>query len=332
MRKGRFDVLYASKLQRALRSAVQHADLVHTSNLFGNDTALYFAHDLATKLRKKTLFVVAEDFCDMLGWEWVRTAPSALQRWRRKRTLRSLDRAVRKRIANASLVFLHTPAAVSRYRLDASNAYAIRQPVHEREDVIAAEALKERCAALEGGEVLRIATASRMQPLKGLDMLVRAIALLRDRGVRVELMMYGGGPQQPELEQLAQRLQISDRVHFGGALAPGQELRSTLARHHLFSMPHLTTDFGRGFFDAISAGLPVLAFRSAASEDTVRDGMDGLLVPNADVESLASAIEHAHLQRTTLIEMSKGARERALRNTRCEWNRLRAMWIADLFR
>ena len=83
--------------RRALRKAVESADVVHTSNLFFPHTAFYYAHDLAAKLGKKMLFVVAEDFYDMLNWEWVRVAPKAIQRFRRMRTLNQLDRMVRKR-------------------------------------------------------------------------------------------------------------------------------------------------------------------------------------------------------------------------------------------
>lgn len=330
VRGGRLDVLYGLRLRKALRDAVGKADLVHTSNLFGRDVALYFAHDLAVKSGKKTLFVVAEDFVDMLGWEWVRTAPNALQQWRRRRTLRSLDAHVRRRIASASLVFLHTPAAVARYRLDASNAFAIRQPVHECADVVGSEALAHKQAEVVGGATLRLVTASRMQPLKGLDFLLRAIALLRERAVEVRLTMYGGGPAKSELRQLAARLGIADCVDFAGALAAGPELRHALVLHHVFVMPHLTTDFGRGFFDAMAAGCPVVAFRSAASEGTIREGVDGNLVANADVEALAAAIARLHVDRAATVAMMANAQTRAVENTRAGWNKLRAQWIQEL--
>lgn len=223
---------------------MENADLIYTSNLFGNDVALYFAHDLAVKQGKKTLFVVAEDFKDMLGWEWVWTEESAMRRWRRVRTLRSLDLAVRKRVRNSSLTFLHTPAVVSRYRLEAMNAFAIRQPVHELADVVSDDALSARQTDLLRGVTLQIATASRMQAL---DLLIRAISLMRGRGVVTRLTVYGGGPQNRELEKLVQVHGIEDWVNFAGAFPPAPALREALGRSHVFVMPHLTTDFGRVF-------------------------------------------------------------------------------------
>jgi glycosyltransferase involved in cell wall biosynthesis len=330
-RKGRLDLFYKLRLHKVLGAAVRESDLVHTSNLFGNDLALYYGHDLATKLGRKTLFVVAEDFPDMLGWEWVRTAPSALKRSRHASTLHSLERHVERRVSTASLTFLHTPAAVTRYRLHAQNAFSIRQPVHEAEDVLTADALATRSQKLLAGGPLRIVTASRMRPLKGLDFLIRAVALARSRGQAIELTLYGGGPQQGELEALTKRLAVEDAVRFGGALQPGLELRNALAQAHVFAMPHLTTDFGRAFFDAMAAALPVVAFRSPASDDTVRDGQDGLLVANADVEALAATLFQLSRDREQAATLAQGARQRALDNTRKLWNGLRASWIRELF-
>ncbi|MFC6646336.1 glycosyltransferase family 4 protein [Granulicella cerasi] len=331
-RRGRLDFFYGMKLRKALGAAVQNADLVHTSNLFGNDVALYYGHDLATKLGKKTLFVVAEDFPDMLGWEWVRTAPAGLQQKRRARTLAQLEKHVQQRVNTASLTFLHTPAAVVRYRMHAQNAFAIRQPVHEAEEVISSAALEARSNALLAGGPLRIVTASRMQPLKGLDFLLRAVAIARSRGEDVRVTLYGGGSQQAELEALSRRLQISEAVHFGGALQQGAELRGAIEQEHVFAMPHLTTDFGRAFFDAMAAGLPVVAYRSPASEDTVRHGEDGLLVANADVEALAATLVKLSHDRQFTAALSQGARQRALDNTRALWNALRSSWIRELFK
>ncbi len=328
---GRLDLLFRWRTRSALKAAVAVADLVHTSNFFGHDVALYSAHDQATRLGKKTLFVVAEDFVDMLTWEWVRTAPSRLQRWRRVKTLHKLHRHIRQRVQTASLVFLHTPAAVSRYRLDAGNARAIRQPLHEITDVIPEDSLAKRNTELHLNEPLRLVTASRLQPLKGLDFAIRAVHMLRDRGVPVELTLYGRGPQEEELRKLIARLELTEAVHLAGAAAPGQPMREALAAGHVFLMPHLTNDFGRAFFDAISAGLPVVAFRSEASEDTVRHELDGLLVPNLDIEALASALARLACDRHFTAQLSVRARERALQNTRSFWNELRTGWIRELF-
>jgi glycosyltransferase involved in cell wall biosynthesis len=330
-RGGRLDFGYGPKLRSVLRGAVEQADLVHTSNLFHSDTALYYAHDLAVRQGKETLFVVAEDFVDMQLWEWIRPETHPLKRWRQERGLKRLNREVEKRVQTSSLTFLHTPAAVSRYRLTATNAIAIRQPVHEEEDVIAAEALAKRSAAAQAGRPLVLSMATRMASLKGVDFAVRAAWVLKQRGIAVRMKLYGGGVSLDAYKALATRLEVTDVVEFPGSLSPQPVLYAALREADVFLMPHLTTDFGRAFFDAMASGCPVIAFRSAASVDTVRHGVDGLIVPNADAEALADGIEQLHKDRGMLVRMSGEARERALRNTKRFWNGYRTQLIRELF-
>lgn len=329
--RSRRDVWRWPALRRMLRQEVAQADLVHTSNFFPPYVGLSCAHDFAVAQGKKTLFVIAEDFQDMLQWEWVRESKNGLERWRRQRDLRRLDRRVAKSARSASLTFLHTPAAVTRYRLETRNGIAIRQPGHETEDVIAASELNNRCAALRSGQPLIVIAACRHKSLKGIDFLISAVALLASQGLYVEARIYGKGESTEAWESLAARLDVADRVHFGGALDPGPAVYHAIRQGHLFAMPHRTTDFGRAFYDAMAAGTPVLAFRNNASIDTVRDGVDGFLAPPDDVEGLADVLRRLHCDRALLIRASQAARDRALFNTRSQWFRLRAGWIQALF-
>lgn len=317
------------RLRKVLREEVRHADVVHTSNFFPPYAGLAYAHHLANRLGKKTVFVIAEDFHDMLSWEWVRPS-RGLQRWRRERLLRSIDRGVRECATTASVTFLHTPAAVERYRLSANRSFAIRQPGHELEQVIPAADLDLRLASLRSGRPLHVVAACRHSHLKGLDFLIRSIALLSRRGIEVRATLYGMGPETSRLRALAGSLGVSGRVSFPGALPAGPELDSALREGDILAMPHRTTDFGRAFFDAMAAGLPVLAFRTPASADTVVDGEDGFLTPLDDVKALAERIGMLHADRNKLSNAAQAARNRALLNTRSEWYRLRAEWTNSL--
>lgn len=317
-------------IRNVLKREVNGADLVHTSNYFSPYLGLAFAHDLAVKQGKKTLFVVAEDFYDMLEWEWVRTAPAQFEIQRRYRQLAALDRRVRLSASTAGLTFLHTPAAVQRYRNSARNGLAIRFTNHEAEDVIPLADLERKCADIASGAPLRIVTACRHKALKGLDLLIAAIHLLSRRGIRVCAELYGDGSQTDSLKRSVASLNLQDRVSLPGTLAPGADLYRAIAAAHVFAMPHRTTDFGRAFFDAMAGAAPVIAFRTTASIDTVRDGVDGLLCPLDDVEALAGAIARMHHDRQFLIRCAANARERALNNTRSIWYGLRADWTRSL--
>jgi glycosyltransferase involved in cell wall biosynthesis len=291
---------------------------------------LSYAHDEAMRRGKPTVFVIAEDFYDMLEWEWVRLAQGRIARWRRYRVLQALDARVRRSAATASLTFLHTPAAVARYRLSTRNGVAIRQPEHEVEDVITQAAVAEKCAAVLKGSTLQIVAACRHKALKGLDFLIRAIGILAMRGVRVEARLFGSGEMTDQLRTEVEQLGIADQVFFPGALPPGIAILRAIAHGHVFAMPHRTMDFGRAFFDAMAGGTPVIAFRTAASAETVRDGVDGLLAPLDDAEGLAVVIERFHKDRAFLARSIEAARARALIDTRSAWHRFRAMHIKTL--
>jgi glycosyltransferase involved in cell wall biosynthesis len=318
------------RLRSILRREVDKADIVHSSNFFEPYMGMAYAHHLAVRRGKKTVFVVAEDFRDMQEWVFAEKNLTGLSKWRSLRMVATQDKMVRQCVSSASISFLHTPASVHRYRLCAPRGMAIRQPVHEAADVVTEATLAERAAYANGGAPLRLVVACRLAPLKGIDFLLRAIRLLKTQKVALSLDIYGLGLQKEELVALTHKLCIEDQVHFHEGLPSGPMFRKALECCDVAVMAHLTTDFGRAFWDALAAGLPVIAFHSNAATHTVRDRLDGLLAPMADVEGLADRIRQVHLDRALLESMSTAARERALVNTRSIWNSLRAARIQEL--
>src|SRR5690606_19485498 len=68
----------------------------------------------------------------------------------------------------------------------------------------------------------RLLAVGRLEPLKGYRELLRAVALLAERGCPVELELIGGGPQERELRRLADRLGIAPAVQFAGWSKPAE--------------------------------------------------------------------------------------------------------------
>jgi glycosyltransferase involved in cell wall biosynthesis len=318
-------------VRRTLRDAVARADLVHTSNLFPPYLGLAYAHDAAVRMGKKTLFVITEDFVDMLWWEWCRVARGSVERWRRNLSVKIMDWRVRKSASSASLTFIHTPATVRRYRLSARNSIAIRHSTHELDAVVGEAEFEAKRRAILQGERLVVVAAGRHSDLKGFDFLIMAAAILKQRDVDLEIRIYGGGAETGKLKALATRLEVADRVSLPGSLPPGPAIYAAIAAGHLFAMPHRTTDFGRAFYDAMAGGTPVVAFRTDASIDTVRDGLDGWICPLDDAEALAATLERLNQCRAMVAEAAVNARERALREPRGFWFDLRAQAIRGLF-
>lgn len=134
----------------------------------------------------------------------------------------------------------------------------------------------------------RFSTIALMTPNKGLDILLRAFgtAFLHEKDVYLDI--GGDGPQRRELEQLADRLGISDRVTFHGMLSQ-EGVRHLLWDSNVFVLPSYVETFGVVFLEAMSTGLPVIATRSGGPESFV-DETVGILVDPGDVGALAAAL------------------------------------------
>jgi glycosyltransferase involved in cell wall biosynthesis len=319
------------KIRRILREEVERADIVHSSNLFNPYLGLLYAHFLAAKLGKKTVFVVAEDYHDSLIWEWVRPANNVLKKLLRRLVVSHMDGLMQTAVSRASLTFLFTPAALQRFRLYASNGYAVRDTTHSEADVISDDKMKAKSQAITSNTPLKLITACRHKPLKGIEFIVRAIALLKQKNIYVEADIYGHGPLTPELADLARHLNVKDRIRFPGTLAANSEIFQAFANHHLSLMPHRTNEFARALYDSLAGGTPVIAFDTPASKGSVREGIDGMLVPLDNAVALAVAIEHLHQHRFLLATMSENCRTRALFETRALWHQFRADLIEELF-
>ena len=136
----------------------------------------------------------------------------------------------------------------------------------------------------------------RIQRLKGLDILVRALAqIARPGGVPgVELLIAGGVEQASQevdrLRALAEELGVGEEVRFVGAV-PHERLPLYYASADVVAVPSLYESFGLAAVEAMAAGVPVVASRVGGLTTTVEDGRTGYLVPWHCPEPFAERIE-----------------------------------------
>lgn len=110
------------------------------------------------------------------------------------------------------------------------------------------------------GAPLEIAFIGSLEGLhKGPDVLLDACARCVAAGIDLRLTVVGSGSSRGELEELATRLAIADRVRFEGQLPAGEPIRAVLDRADLFVLPSLTEGLPRVVIEAMARGLPVLA-------------------------------------------------------------------------
>jgi glycosyltransferase involved in cell wall biosynthesis len=106
------------------------------------------------------------------------------------------------------------------------------------------------------------------QRYKGIDVLIRALRVLGDRGRRCELVVIGEGRYRDELEQLASQLRVE--VHFTSQLTRG-EVMNQLDRADLFVLASRTEGLPRALLEAMARGLPCVATRVGGIPELLDD-------------------------------------------------------------
>jgi glycosyltransferase involved in cell wall biosynthesis len=149
----------------------------------------------------------------------------------------------------------------------------------------------------------------RLIPRKGIDRLLRAVALARGE-VALRLVLVGSGPEESALRQLAGELGVEREVEFRGFVdQPG--LPEVYAEADVFAFPTLDDPFGIALLEAVATGLPVVASPFAgATLDLVEDAATGFVVDPNDTAAWASAL--ARLAQDHQLREQLGARGHAM--------------------
>jgi phosphatidyl-myo-inositol dimannoside synthase len=218
---------------------------------------------------------------------------------RREQLLRFVFRRADRVIANSTFVADRTRALGF-----ARNVEIVRPGVDER------PAGRTPCATPT------VLFVGRLIARKGIDRLIAAIALLRERNVALHVV--GEGPLRPVLEAQARDLGIADRVTFAGAVDDAARDRA-FANAWCFAMPSRAEGgdvegFGIVYLEAAIAGLPAIGGRGCGAEDAIVDGVTGLLVDGNDPRAIAAAVSTLIDDPERAAAMGRAGRERALRD------------------
>ncbi|MCB9483181.1 MAG: glycosyltransferase [Dehalococcoidia bacterium] len=157
-----------------------------------------------------------------------------------------------------------------------------------------------------------ILAIGRIEPLKGLDVLIQSLTAMSDSS-NVGLYIIGGDERaRPELDRLAaiaRSFGVEDRVHFLGA-RPHEELPDYYRASDVVAVPSFYESFGLVAVEAMASGTPVVASRVGGLASTVVDGRTGYLIAWRCPEPFAEKFDLLFANEELRRHLGRSARER----------------------
>lgn len=213
----------------------------------------------------------------------------------------------------AMLAGLDRAIVVSRFLADRLRAIGYDGPLEVVPTGVRLDRPPVRREPRAGGST-RLLFVGRQVPVKGLDVLLRALPRLCAEEPRLVLEVIGDGAESARNEALARELGVSRHVSFRGA-KPRDQVRAALERAELLVVPSRTTADGAaegaGLVpkEAMAAGLPVVATDSGGLPETVPPEYRHELVPEGDHEALAARIAYVLERRESWPRRAHAGRE-----------------------
>jgi len=138
-----------------------------------------------------------------------------------------------------------------------------------------------------------VLAVGRIEPLKGIDILIRGMALITDKS-KVRLLIVGGdeeaGPEFDRLTAIADEVGVRDLLTFAGSV-PHDQMPNYYRSADVVVMPSFSESFGLVAVEAMASGVPVVVSRVGGLASTVVDGRTGYLIPWRCPEPFAEKID-----------------------------------------
>jgi len=156
--------------------------------------------------------------------------------------------------------------------------------------------------------VLTLLTVGAIVPRKGYDVLIEALASLKDRPWR--LVIVGDNTRSPDtaasLDDDIARHGLSDRIGIEGPVSE-ERLTELYESADLFVLPSRFEGYGMAYTEAVAHGVPVIGTNAGAIPDTVPSGA-GVLIPPDDVDALAATLQRLIDNEAERAQLAAGAR------------------------
>ena len=157
---------------------------------------------------------------------------------------------------------------------------------------------------------VELIVVSRLAPNKRIEHAVRALKVLRDRGVATRLTIVGGGMSEAILRDLVAAFGLAEQVIFTGPLSEAEK-DQRLRRAHLLLHTSLREGWGLNVIEANAMGTPTVVYPVAGLVESTLHARTGVVVSAETPEALADGVQHCLQQPADYDRYRKAAWERA---------------------
>lgn len=148
-----------------------------------------------------------------------------------------------------------------------------------------------------------------LREVKSYEHLIEAISILERRGLDVGGVLVGDGECEAKLRALAEKLAVSDRVHFAGSQ---RDVRSYVAGFDIFAVTSSTETFSNAALEALAMGKPVVSSAVGGMPEMLSGG-GGVVYEYGNATSLADALSPLVADEMKRKAVAASAREAVLR-------------------
>ena len=184
----------------------------------------------------------------------------------------------------------------SKYIIAVSNAIKkllVGRKISESKILVIPNGIKEKFYSPKmmrtSSETLKICYVGRLEIVKGCDVLIKALARLREIDYQCDI--WGDGTQRNQLELLCKELSICDMVHFKGY---SSNVREFLNQYDLLIQPSRYEAFGLSLIEAMNAKTEIVCSNVGGMQEIIEDGKTGFTFDVGEYEKLSQIIEYIY--------------------------------------
>ena len=161
----------------------------------------------------------------------------------------------------------------------------------------------------------RFISVGRLSPEKGYLDLIKVFELIRKKGIDWRLDIVGDGVEREKLQKYIDANKLSNNIKLHGFQGKDY-IDELLDSSSIYLMTSYTESFGIVLIEAMSHGVPCIAFSSAeGAREIIEDGKNGFLIENRDFNEMVNACDNLVKNKDIRLEMGKYARESVYRFT-----------------